>query len=177
VQIIIGAYVLGLPFYVIYAERYLKIQPDLVGIFLTSQMIGFVLSNLFWGYLSNRGKNREVLLITAIMSSFPPLIFFAFHFFRLPVFLYSSIFFFLGAINTGLNMGYMNYLLEISPEPERPIYVGLLHTLTAPTVFLSAIGGIIIQVSSFDFLYILVLLISFAAIYISLKLKDKTLSF
>ncbi|HVP36932.1 MAG TPA: MFS transporter [Terriglobales bacterium] len=176
VQIIIGAYVLGLPFYVIYAERFLKIQPDLVGIFLTAQMIGFVLSNLFWGYLSNRGKNREVLLITAIISSFPPLTLFAFRFFSLPIFFYSLIFFFLGAINTGLNIGYMNYLLEISPEPERPIYVGLLHTLTAPTVFLSAVGGIIIQVSSFTFLYVLVLLISFAAIYISTKLKDKTLS-
>jgi MFS family permease len=176
VQIVIGAYVLGLPFYVIYAERFLKIPPELVGIFLTSQMVGFVLSNLLWGYLSNRGKNREVLLITAIMSSFPPLIFFAYHFFTLPIFLYSSIFFFLGAINSGLNIGYMNYLLEISPEPERPIYVGLLHTLTAPTVFLSAVGGIIIQVSSFTFLYILVLLISFGAIYISSKLRDKTLS-
>jgi MFS family permease len=139
-------------------------------------MVGFVLSNLFWGYLSNRGKNREVLLITAIMSSFPPLIFFAYHFFTLPIFLYSSIFFFLGAINSGLNIGYMNYLLEISPEPERPIYVGLLHTLTAPTVFLSAVGGIIIQVSSFTFLYILVLLISFGGIFISSKLRDKTLS-
>ena len=176
VQIIIGAYVLGLPFYVIYAERFLKIQPELVGIFLTSQMIGFVLSNLFWGYLSNRGKNKQVLLITAIISSFPPVILFAYYFFTLPIFFYSWIFFFLGAINSGLNLGYMNYLLEISPEPERPIYVGLLHTLTAPTVFLSAIGGLIIQVSSFAFLYVLVLLISFGAIYISSKLKDKALS-
>jgi MFS family permease len=176
VQIIIGAYVLGLPFYVIYAERFLKIQPELAGIFLTSQMIGFVLSNIFWGYLSNRGKNKEVLLITSIISSLPPLILFAYHFFALPIFFYSFIFFFLGAINTGLNIGYMNYLLEIAPEPERPIYVGLLHTLTAPTVFLSAIGGVIIQVSSFTLLYILVLLISFGAIYISSKLKDKTFS-
>lgn len=96
VQIIIGAYVLGLPFYVIYAERFLKIQPELVGIFLTSQMIGFVLSNLFWGYLSNRGKNKQVLLITAIISSFPPLILFAYYFFTLPIFFYSWIFFFFG---------------------------------------------------------------------------------
>lgn len=171
VQIVVGAYVLGLPFYVIYAERFLKIKPELVGIFLTSQMIGFILSNLFWAYLSNRGRNKEVLLITAIISSFPPLILFAYQFFTLPIFLYSWIFFFLGAVNSGLNLGYMNYLLEIAPEPERPMFVGLLHTLTAPTVFLSAVGGLIIRVSSFTFLYILVLFISFGAIYISARLK------
>ncbi len=173
VQLIIGAYVLGLPFYVIYAERFLKIPPQTVGIFLTSQMVGFVLSNIFWGYLSNRGKNKEVLLITAIISSFPPLILLAYHFFYLPIFLYSSIFFFLGTITSGLSIGYMNYLLEISPEAERPIYVGFLHTFTAPSIFLSAVGGIIIQLTSFRFLYILTLLVSFGGIFISTKLRDK----
>jgi MFS family permease len=173
VQLIIGAYVLGLPFYVIYAKMFLHIPTQIVGIFLTSQMIGFVLSNLFWGYLSNQGKNKEVLMITAILSSFPPLILLAYHFFYLPIFLYSSIFFFLGAITSGLNIGYMNYLLEISPEAERPIYVGIMHTLTAPSVFLSAVGGIIIQLTSFSFLYILTLLVSFGGIFISTKLRDK----
>jgi hypothetical protein len=70
----------------------------------------------------------------------------------------------------------MNYLLEISPEAERPIYVGIMHTLTAPSVFLSAVGGIIIQLTTFTFLYILVLLISFGAIFISTKLKPKLLA-
>jgi hypothetical protein len=67
----------------------------------------------------------------------------------------------------------MNYLLEISPEAERPIYVGIMHTLTAPSVFLSAVGGIIIQLTSFRFLYILTLLVSFGGIFISTKLRDK----
>lgn len=170
VRITIGGYVLGYPFYVIYAQQFLKITPEVVGIFLSYEMFGYLITNILWGYLSNKVNNRLVLLLSSIISGIPPLILLATKVIYIPIGIYALSFLFLGATNSGLSVGYMNYLLEIAPEDKRPIYVGFMHSIVAPTIFLGAIGGLIIQVSSFLFLYILVLLIALFSIYLSYKL-------
>jgi MFS family permease len=170
-RLAIGFYVMGLPFYIIYARTYLSIPASMAGVFLTVQMVGYLSSNLLWGYLSNRGKNRLVLLLSAVFSGFCPLLVLSHVAFGIPVWAYSAIFFFLGATISGLDLGYMNYLLQIAPEEKRPIYVGFLNTVVGPTLFLSAAGGLIIQLSSFAFLYLLMLAISFVAVFLSFSLK------
>jgi MFS family permease len=82
------------------------------------------------------------------------------------------IFFFLGSTGAGLGLGATNYLLEFAPEEDRPIYIGFMHTLVGPTVFLSVIGGVVLQLTSFAFLYILVLLMAILGIYSSFRLSE-----
>jgi MFS family permease len=170
-RLAIGFYVMGLPFYIIYARTHLSIPASMAGVFLTVQMIGYLSSNLLWGYLSNRGKNRLVLLLSAVFSGICPLLVLSHVALGIPVWTYGAIFFFLGATISGLDLGYMNYLLQIAPEEKRPIYVGFLNTVVGPTLFLSAAGGVIIQFSSFEFLYAIMLAISLGAVFLSLSLK------
>jgi MFS family permease len=169
-RLAIGFYVMGLPFYIIYAKTHLAIPTSMAGMFLTVQMVGYLSSNLLWGYLSNRGKNRLVLMISAAFSGICPLLVLSHMAFAIPVWTYGAIFFFLGATISGLDLGYMNYLLQIAPEERRPIYVGFLNTVVGPTLFLSAAGGLIIQFSSFEFLYAIMLVISVGAVFLSLSL-------
>jgi MFS family permease len=171
-RVAIGSYVLGLPFYVIFAKKFLYIPTSIAGIFLSVQMAGYLSSNLLWGYLSNNKSNRLVLFLSAVCSAICPVVLLLSILTRIPLALYGSIFFFLGATIAGLDMGYTNYLLEIAPEEERPIYVGFLNTIVGPTIFLSAVGGLIIQLSSFTFLYSLVLLVSIVSIFLSLSLGE-----
>ena len=171
-RVAIGAYVLGFPFYIIFAKEYLLIPTSIAGIFLSVQMAGYLSSNILWGYLSNNKSNKLVLLLSAICSTICPLLLILSILAEIPVWLYGSIFFFLGATIAGLDMGYTNYLLEIAPEDRRPIYVGFLNTIVGPTIFLSAVGGLIIQLTSFAFLYSLVLLISIVSIFLSLSLGE-----
>jgi len=171
-RVAIGAYVLGFPFYIIFAKKHLLIPTSIAGIFLSVQMAGYLSSNILWGYLSNNKSNKLVLLLSAICSTICPLLLILSILTEIPVWLYGSIFFFLGATIAGLDMGYTNYLLEIAPEDRRPIYVGFLNTIVGPTIFLSAIGGLIIQLTSFAFLYSLVLLISIVSIFLSLSLGE-----
>lgn len=171
-RVAIGAYVLGFPFYIIFAKEYLLIPTNIAGIFLSVQMAGYLSSNILWGYLSNNKSNKLVLLLSAICSAVCPLLLILSILTKIPVWLYGSIFFFLGATIAGLDMGYTNYLLEIAPEDRRPIYVGFLNTIVGPTIFLSAIGGLIIQLTSFAFLYSLVFLISIVSIFLSLSLGE-----
>jgi MFS family permease len=171
-RLAIGFYVMGLPFYIIYAKTHLFIPASMAGVFLTVQMVGYLSSNLLWGYLSNRGKNRSVLLLSAVFSGVCPLLLLSHVAFGIPVWVYGALFFFLGATISGLDLGYMNYLLQIAPEEKRPIYVGFLNTVVGPTLFLSAAGGLILQLTSFVLLYSLMFLISIVAIILSLSLEE-----
>jgi MFS family permease len=172
-RVAIGCYVMGLPFYVIYATRFLSAPAGMAGVFLTVQMIGYLCSNLLWGYLSNRRNNRLVLVLSASFSGVCPLLVLSDIAFGIPLWAYASTFFFLGATVAGLDLGYMNYLLQFAPEERRPIYVGFFNTVVGPTFFLSALGGVIIQVFSFRLLYALLLLISVVSIFLSLSLKNR----
>jgi len=170
-RIAIGSYVMGLPFYIIFAKKYLFIPASLAGAFLTVQMMGYLSSNLLWGYLSNRKNNKLVLVISAFFSAICPLLVLSNMVFQIPLWAYASIFFFLGATISGVEIGYTNYLLQIAPEERRPIYVGFLNTVVGPTIFLSAVGGLIIQVFSFTFLYVLLFFVSLFSVLLSLSLK------
>jgi MFS family permease len=170
-RIAIGSYVLGLPFYIIFAKKFLFIPTSIAGLFLSVQMVGYLSSNILWGRLSNNKSNRLVLLLSAICSAVPPFLLLLNILTKIPISLYGAIFFFLGATMSGMDMGYTNYLLEIAPEEKRPIYVGFLNTIVGPTIFLSAVGGLIIQVSSFVFLYSLVFVVSVVSIFLSLSLR------
>jgi len=169
-RVAIGSYVLGLPFYIIFAKKFLFIPTSIAGLFLSVQMVGYLSSNILWGRLSNNKSNRLVLFLSAICSAIPPFLLLLNILTKIPIYVYGAIFFFLGATMSGMDMGYTNYLLEIAPEEKRPIYVGFLNTIVGPTIFLSALGGLIIQVSSFAFLYSLVFLISLVSIFLPLSL-------
>jgi MFS family permease len=69
-------------------------------------------------------------------------------------------------------MGYVNYLLESVPEKGRLLSIGLMHTLIAPTVFFSALGGLLSQVFSLRILFLIVCLTTLAAYLISSKLHE-----
>ena len=172
-RVAIGSYVLGLPFYIIFAKKFLFIPTSIAGLFLSVQMVGYLSSNILWGRLSNNKSNRLVLFLSAICSAIPPFLLLLNILTKIPISVYGAIFFFLGATMSGMDMGYTNYLLEIAPEEKRPIYVGFLNTIVGPTIFLSAVGGLFIQVFSFAFLYSLVFLISIGSIFLSLSLGAK----
>ncbi len=169
-RVLIGTYMMGLPFYVIFAREVLNIHQGAVGIFLSFEMAGYVLSNLLWGYLSNRVSNSLVLFLTALCASFPPILLFSSWKLHLPQEFFFFIFFFLGATNSGSIIGGTNYLLEISPEKDRPIYIGFMNSLVGPTIFLSAVGGLVIQLTSFTVLYLVVFAVGILAVIQSLKL-------
>ena len=171
VRVFVGSFVLGYPFYVIFARRVLGISPGTVGVFLTCEMSGYVLSNLLWGHLSNNVSNRLVLLLSSFCGAIPPMILLVNILTPLPIIPFYFIFFFLGCTNSGLGLGATNYLLGLAPEEDRPLYIGFLHTLVGPTVFLSVIGGLILQLTSFTVLYSLVLLTACLGIYSSLSLS------
>jgi len=148
-----NAILLAGPFYVILANQQLGISKAMAATYLSFEMVGYLGLNFLWAWLSNHVSNKRLLKISTICAFIPPIIGFVSLNINPGYFIFGLAFFFNGAALSGTSMGYTNYLLEIAPEKSRPISVGLVHTLIAPTVFLSSIGGLILEIFNFWILF------------------------
>ena len=163
------------PFYVIFAVEHLSAPEWMAGFYLTIQMTGYLASNLLWGWLSNHISNKMVIVLAGVFRVAPPIMAFACCFFFIDPKIFALVFFFLGISEAGMDMGYMTYLLEISPEKGRILFIGLYHTFIAPTVFLSGIGGWFGQEFSLRWLFAVVLVTTIISLLISSRLRQPRL--
>jgi MFS family permease len=167
-----NSYYMSTPFFVILAIKELQAPDWMAGIYLTSQMTGFLISNLLWARVSDKMSNKLVILLSSAFRLIPPIFAVSAFFINFDPYLFVIVFFLIGATEAGIDIGFMNYLLEISPESGRPLYVGFFNTVIAPTVLVSGLGGWIIQIFSLKFLFSLVMFTSIIALLNSLKLRE-----
>jgi len=64
-------------------------------------------------------------------------------------YVYALIFSILGALVNANMAGFMNYILEIAPAGDRPIYVGLANTLSSLVLVAPFLGGWVLQGTSY----------------------------
>jgi len=163
---------MAMPFYVILSIEKLTAPEWMAGVYLTSQMSGFLLSNFLWAWVSDRISNKLAIVFSCIIRIAPPVIALSSFYITIDYYFFAVVFFLIGASEAGIDIGFMNYLLEISPEKERPLYIGFLNTVIAPTILISGLGGWIIQVFTLKILFGIVLLTTMIALVITLKLHE-----
>ncbi len=172
VEVLVGASSLSLPFYIIYARKILKFPVSAAGTFLAIQMIGLVLSNLLWAYISDYKGNKLVVSLTALAAFLTPIIAILS---KNNFILFSLTFLFIGFTFSGMSVGYTNFILDQSPPKERPAYLGLNGTLTFPVLTYSLIGGILIKFVSYKTLFIVTAAIVFLGMILTYNLKEPRL--
>jgi MFS family permease len=167
-------YLTAVPFYVLIATQKLNISVNLAATYLSFEMAGYLGLNFFWAWLSNQISNRQVMKWAALCSLIAPTIALLSLYKNPGYFIFGLVFFFNGAASSGSGLGFLNYLLEIGSDKDRPILVGLVHTLIAPAVFMSIIGGILIELFGLrTMLFITLLCLLISSIYIA-RLKEPT---
>jgi MFS family permease len=171
-RVCVNTIFLALPFYVVFAINRLGAPESMAGVYLTAEMIGYLASNALWAWLSNKVSNKKVIIFAATISILPPLLAFVSSLFPVSPILFSAVFLILGMAESGMGMGYLNYLLEILPEKGRLLSIGLMHTMIAPTVFFSALGGLLGQIFSLRILFLIVCGVTLFSISLSLQLHD-----
>jgi MFS family permease len=162
-------YLIALPFIILDAKETIDLTGTAVGILITSQMVGAMLSNILWGKLSSSGRNRltaNIALLTHITA-----IIMAFN--AATLYEYIVIFFLVGAATDGNRIASGNLILIVAPPEKRPVYVALQMNIISLGMFFSILGGLILHVSNYEVLYSLTLLILAFALYMSLKLQDE----
>jgi MFS family permease len=161
VQFLARAAGMATPFYIVYAKRVLGVSAGMVGVYLTWATLAGIASTLVWGRTSDRRGNRGLLLLAGLVGlatplaalsipllvSWQPSVTAQASYAFTVVFVLSSIF------QMGLTIGYHNYLLDIAPAEDRPLYIGLANTLTGLTLLASALGGLIVDLAGLALLF------------------------
>jgi MFS family permease len=168
------------PFYIVYAKRVLGVSAGMVGVYLTWATLAGIASTLIWGQISDRRGNRGVILLTSLVGLSMPL---AALFIPLLVgrqlprvawvpFAFTVVFVLSGVFQMGRIIGYSNYLLDIAPAGDRPLYIGLANTLTGLTMLASAVGGLIVDLAGLAVLFWVAAAFYAGALLLSGKLRE-----
>jgi MFS family permease len=160
-----------LPFYIVFAKDTFLISESYVGRYLLFQIIGTIFSNIFWGYIFNKYSSKTVVSTCIFLGTIIPIVAIVLSFFGPN--LYSIVFFLVGFVISGRRVGFDPYFLEIAPEEERPIYLGVRGTLNFMTVIMPTIGGLFIQTMGYYTTFIIVTTVMLTDLYL---IKHKMVS-
>ncbi|UCC68387.1 MAG: MFS transporter [Armatimonadota bacterium] len=157
-RLLTGCAGIALPFYIIYCRQVVGVPEAAVGIYLSIQMAGSVALIPLWAFLNDRRGPRTLLVAVAALTLAVPSVALLAAFFPDALgfgrVVFGAVFFPLAAIAGGGFMGYTNYLFRIAPEQRRPLYIGVQNTLFALTAFLPLLGGLVVGLTSFRFLFL-----------------------
>lgn len=147
-----GAVMMSFPFYILQA---MEIRGDVsdVGILLGAQTVGAILSNALWGWWGDHFGKRSLLQGVVILRAGPPLLTLFWTSTAIsgnvPALAgYAVVFFLLGALGNGITIAVLGYLMEISPDENRPAYSGYFSAITAPANLLPLAGAVIVETFS-----------------------------
>jgi MFS family permease len=144
-RLLMGFVTMASPFFAVYAIRNLGLVEGSIGFFAIAQTIGSALAGLLFGWLVDRFGSHSVIRIVGGMYLLAPVFALLGGLFQgmtgLQTVLLASSFFFLGMGDGGILLGFLNYVIEISPSEQRPIYIGLTNTLVGITILYPFVGG------------------------------------
>jgi MFS family permease len=137
---------MGFSFYIVYALRRFDADPVTLGYLTATLTITQTIANVGMGWLGDRFGHRAMLilgavaaLLSSLLAAFAPSIAWFF-----PIFILS------GFTNVSIWTNGMTMATTFSGETERPFYIGLAQTLTAPaTIIAPLLGGWIADTKGF----------------------------
>ena len=136
-----GAVLMAAPFYVVAVSR-AGVGLEHVALLLGAQTAGALLSNLLWGWWGDHLGKASLLRAIAFGRIWPALAMLLFAP-QAPLMLFIALFFLLGALANGLTIAVIGFLMEISPEDDRPAWSGYFNAMTAPAFLLPLLAGVI----------------------------------
>jgi hypothetical protein len=63
-------------------------------------------------------------------------------------------------------------MLDLAPESERPTYLGFMNTFLAPVMLLAAVGGLVVEITSYETLFAIALAASILAFAFGIQLEE-----
>jgi len=154
-RLLIGSMGLATSFYVLHAERVLRLPPQVIGQFVSAETLARIVGSLILGLVGERWGPRYVARIGSAVAALGPLFALIVHLTQaewlIPA--YPLVYVALGIINSTWMMGFTNYMLEIAPEHMRSAYVGLGNTILGALTLMPMIGGWLLEATSYTTLF------------------------
>ncbi|MDH5464073.1 MAG: MFS transporter [Thiovulaceae bacterium] len=159
------SYLFALPFIILDAKGQIDLSGEVIGLFVSLQMAGAMSSNIVWGYLSSRGANHTIVLLSFILAITTMIL----ASIGGEVWVYGLLFFLIGGSIDGFKLAFGNLILIIAPEEKRPVYIALQSNLTSIGLFFALPGSVVLAFFGYEFLYVFTALILVAGLLWSLK--------
>ncbi len=166
-----GFLAMPLPFYILYAKETVGISGAMVGVFLSVQMAGSIVSSAVAGYVSDHCGPKLVIIATLVSGILAPVL--AISSVSKSVWIYGIVFFAVGWTIGSSWIGLTNFLLEMAGPRERRTFIGAMNTASAPTMFLPLVGGLIVQVVSYRAVFAVTALAFMIALALATDLRPK----
>jgi MFS family permease len=137
---------MGFSFYIVYALRRFQMDEVTAGYFTATLTIAQTVANAGMGWMGDRVGHRIMLIIGAASATLSSLL----AWFAPSLAWFFPIFALSGFANVSIWTNGMTMTVDFSSESERPFYIGLAQTLTAPaTIIAPIIGGRIADTQGF----------------------------
>lgn len=156
-----------LPFYMVFVRVTFAEATSFLGYYVFAQTVGALSSNFLWAYLSRRLGSRWVMRLCIALGAVLPLA--AWGLSLTGPLWFTGLFFLVGFVVSGRNVGFEPYLLEIAPADRRTLYLGIRGSLNVLVVVLPLVGGLLIQALGFLPTFLIVGLGMFAALLLTFR--------
>ncbi len=141
---------MGFSFYIVYALRRFHMDVVTAGYLTATLTISQTIANAAMGWLGDRVGHRLMLIVGAASALFSSLL----AWFAPSLAWFFPIFVLTGFTNVSIWTNGMTMSVDFSGEAERPFYIGLAQSLTAPaTIIAPLIGGWIADTKGFTFTF------------------------
>jgi MFS family permease len=162
-----------LPFFMLFAKERFLIDESYVGKYLIFQIAGTILSNILWGMIANRFGAKILVRTCIFLGALIPII--AMIISPLGPNYFVIVFLLVGIIVSGRRVGFEPLLLDLAPNEQRTVYLGIRGSLNIFVVLLPIMGSIFIDLFGYYFTFILVSIIMFLAFYLlaMVHIKDE----
>jgi MFS family permease len=148
-------------FFAVYGVERFRLADAQAAIFTAVMSAAGMLSNALWGFMGDRRGHKLVMecstalwaaaLAVALVAKSP--------------WVYYAVFALVGAANAGFILSDLSIVMEFGPESQRPTYIGLARTLSAPFLFVAPlIGGAVAQVWGYPWMFGLALALTLASL-------------
>jgi len=162
------------PFYSPYALQKLDVALPTVGYFLSVGALTGVVSNVLWGYVGEKYGTRSILVITSGLFCLPPFV--ALSSVTLPTDLqipyYFLVFAISGIITNGVMVGFMTYMLNMSPGLSRPTYIGFMNTVLVLVSFVPMTGGLLVPLIGYEGIFMISIVSGGVALLTAYRLEE-----
>ena len=164
---------MGFSFYIIYALRHFNMDAVTAGFLTATLTVSQTIANIGMGWIGDRIGHRAMLILGAFAALLSSLL--AWN--ATSIAWFYPIFLLTGLANVSIWTIGMAMTVDFGTEAERPLYIGLSQTLTAPaTIIAPLLGGWIVDAAGFipTFLISIVISIVMMSILIFLVKDPRT---
>jgi MFS family permease len=168
---------MSVSFYTVFALSQLKMSTESVGIFVAAQSVGALIAPMAYGRISERYGAQRVIQVSAFIQVLAPAVGFIVALLGTanpalaPLIVLAFVVSGMG--NSSMAIGYYIYPLDWCPANDRPNYIALLSTVGIMSMIAPLLGGVLVQVLSYQALFCITAVLVSIGTVVSLTLPDR----